>query len=444
GLALADLIDEQMRKRGLTLVEVANQLRAIGKEESYSCASKQLVCDWRRGKVTPGLLHRRLIARLFDLPVEVVMAKAEEQNDLRAYLKQAKSKMKISENSSVDRRDFLFLPPLGAMTCIGYPDWNLEATDTNSLGRPGRLDKGILEGFANSTRLYIQQMHILPPRMLLPNVRRQLILMQQHFSGSGPLKRELLTLAAENAALAGKLSFSLGNYGEALEFYRSAGQVAADTGHTNLRAYVLGQSSHLHSSFWGTGIGSPVAQKLLDEAKAMCGKANPSFLAAWLAVRSAEEHAAVGDSRATNEDLESAQEVMGRVPSFQDEWGFFRHWEIAPIARMDGYRGNCERALGRPAAAAEIIEQAVTKVEPTFAHVRTSMLADLASAHSRKGEVEQACTVATEALRSATQAGLLSNLQRLTGVRRELTKWNNLPVVKQFDDQLRQSVERSL
>jgi glyoxylase-like metal-dependent hydrolase (beta-lactamase superfamily II) len=78
-LPLAEFIRDEMTRRGLTLEGVARGLQQSGGREEYSRASKQLVSEWRSGKVVPGPLHRRLIAKFFNVPIELIAAKAEEQ-----------------------------------------------------------------------------------------------------------------------------------------------------------------------------------------------------------------------------------------------------------------------------------------------------------------------------------------------------------------------------
>jgi hypothetical protein len=119
GLPLADLLYEELTKRGLTLERAANGIQdAGGPGDRYSQCSKQLVSCWCTGKVTPGPNHRRLIAKFLELPIELVTAKAEHQRQILDRLKHGQAI--TAEDDDVERRDFLRLPlGLGAMAVVG-------------------------------------------------------------------------------------------------------------------------------------------------------------------------------------------------------------------------------------------------------------------------------------------------------------------------------------
>jgi hypothetical protein len=327
------------------------------------------------------------------------------------------------------------------MTLVSRPDLERLDFERVDAGWGGSIDRTQLDGLATLTRAYVRQMHRIPPRTLLPQVRGHRAALRRLIQLAQPsaLKRDLLVAAAETAAVDAKLSFSLGNYGDALEAYAEAERLTIEAGHSALRAYVLGQASHLNSSFWHAGPGSPVALGLLDAAIASAGVGCPALLATWLAVRRAEEHAATGNSLAADRDLDEARRRLSQRQSRPDDSGLFAHWESAPQARLDGYQGNCEQVLHRAQRAISIIEGAIAEVDPSLVGVRTSMMTDLASAHAKHGEVDHACALLVEAHISATGAGLLPHLQRLQGVRRELRRWSDTPAVKRLDERLGES-----
>jgi hypothetical protein len=79
GLPFADLIDAEITKRSLTLQEAADGLRSLSEGRHGSRASPQLISTWRNGEAIAGPFHRRLIAKFFDLPLDLVTAAAETQ-----------------------------------------------------------------------------------------------------------------------------------------------------------------------------------------------------------------------------------------------------------------------------------------------------------------------------------------------------------------------------
>jgi hypothetical protein len=85
-----------------------------------------------------------------------------------------------------------------------------------------------------------------------------------HARNEGRLK----VIASELAAIAGWLSFSLGNRGDAHASYMLAADLAKDVSSASLNAYVLGQRSHLYSSLWRDGQpgSADLAVAMLDQA----------------------------------------------------------------------------------------------------------------------------------------------------------------------------------
>src|SRR5579859_2060586 len=84
GLPLADLLAAEMEARSLGLRQTATLIRgAAGGPEDHSRAGVSQICRWRAGYDIPGANHIRLLARAFDLPVELVAAAAAAQR-LRA------------------------------------------------------------------------------------------------------------------------------------------------------------------------------------------------------------------------------------------------------------------------------------------------------------------------------------------------------------------------
>jgi tetratricopeptide (TPR) repeat protein len=178
-----------------------------------------------------------------------------------------------------------------------------------------------------------------------------------------------------------------------------------------------------------------MALNLLNAAHAAAGDSASPWLRTWLSVRRAEEHAARGDVHAAHRDLEHGDQVLatGSAPDL----GFFAHWRAAPSARLSGYRGNCAQLLGDARQATLIIEDALRGVDATLVSVRSTVLADLAMAYAKEREVEHACSLLTRSLELSSDAGLVAHVQRVIGVRRHLSRWDDAPAVAQLDEQLR-------
>jgi tetratricopeptide (TPR) repeat protein len=177
-----------------------------------------------------------------------------------------------------------------------------------------------------------------------------------------------------------------------------------------------------------------MALQLLDAAHAAAGDTAVPWLRTWLHVRRAEEHAAGGDARATHEDLEQADRLLDSTAS--PDHGFFAHWGTSPQARLAGYRGNCSQLLGDSREATTIIEGALLGVDETLLSVRATVLADLATAYAKEGEVDHAAELLSRSLDLSSDVGLVAHVQRVIGVRRHLSRWDDNPAVARLDEQI--------
>jgi hypothetical protein len=395
-----------------------------------------LVSKWERGVRTPGCYYTPRLCLLFQLPPEDLgfvpgPRLASECRRLSQVLGQALARTV----DSVRRRDFLHhLLWGGAALATG------SAIDAERVvaAASGYVDRRLIDDLHVIADDDARRMHTDAPRDLLPQVERHLASVQTMLRGGRlPAQEGRLHLVAGTlAAVAGRLSFSLGNPGDAHAHYVAADGHAREAGDGPLRAYVLGQRSHLYSDLWrdGRGGGPSMPLRLLDEAHAAAGGSSSPWLRTWLLVRRAEEHATRGDARAAHQDLEDADHILGAASSTDD--GFFAHWYESPVARLAGYRGNCSQLLGATAEATTTIEDALAALSPSLVSVRCTVLADLAMAYAKEEEVERACALLTESLDLCSDGGLVAHAQRVIGVRQHLSPWRDTPAVQDLDDLL--------
>ncbi|MGH7746912.1 MAG: hypothetical protein ACREQ5_19480, partial [Candidatus Dormibacteria bacterium] len=229
----------------------------------------------------------------------------------------------------------------------------------------GRVDGRLIDDLHTIAAGYAERMHTAAPRTLLPQIERHLAYLhallrsEQPPTHAGPLH----LVAGTMSAVAARLAFTLGNPGDAQALYVAAEGHAREAGDGPLRAYVLGQRSHLYSDLWrdGSGATSSAAMQLLDAAHTAAGDASSPWLRTWLSVRRAEEHAAMGDAGGARRDLDRADRVLATAEA--PDLGFFAHWHGSPAARLAGYRGNCAQLLGDAKGATTIIEEALIGVE---------------------------------------------------------------------------------
>jgi hypothetical protein len=116
--------------------------------------------------------------------------------------------------------------------------------------------------------------------------------------------------------------------------------------------------------------------------------------------------------------------------------GFFAHWCTTPHARLAGYRGNCAQLLGHTREATTVIEDALVGVDGSLLSVRSTVMADLAMAYAKEGEVEHASELLSRSLSLSSDVGLVAHVQRIIGVRRHLSRWDDTAAVARLDEQI--------
>jgi transcriptional regulator with XRE-family HTH domain len=205
---------------------------------------------WEGGDRQPTPTHEDLICQLYE-------ATREELGlvNRRAFLKAGAATLIAAPIVGVEALTDGAAIMAGSIAGKRQSDGGLHSAGS---GRIGAIDRGQLDGLLALTRAYIDQMHTLAPANLLPQVRGHLTtlhrLIAHHQSTVG---RDLLATTAEAEVVAARLSFSMGNYGDAINLYSEAEQLAIEAGDMDLRAYILGQSSHLHITGYEAGAHLP-------------------------------------------------------------------------------------------------------------------------------------------------------------------------------------------
>jgi transcriptional regulator with XRE-family HTH domain len=275
----------------------------------------------------------------------------------------------------------------------------------------------------------------LPPRSLLPSVRALLATLQDGLRGTenGPLRRPLLSLTAETAALEGFLAFRLDNRGDAGLSFRMAEDLAEAAGDQPLRAHALVGLHALYSSvpLGGHGGDTAAALAMLDEAERAAGRAADPLLRTWIHAGRAEEHAVLGDPIACQRDLDDADRALSSAG--RRTTGFFSHWDRF---RLAGFRGNCLLILGHPREAAATLAEALRNTPPSLLGPYACVCADLGAAHAQLGDVERACDLLSRGLAVACRAEAgPDGIERIAGIRNRYIHADS-PVVKDLDEQL--------
>jgi tetratricopeptide (TPR) repeat protein len=161
--------------------------------------------------------------------------------------------------------------------------------------------------------------------------------------------------------------------------------------------------------------------------------ANPSTRA-WLITLEAEAHALAGNERAALIALDAADTAMASAAE-EDNSRRPRAAFFSP-ARLIGERGVALARLQRPQAAQHVLESALASLDPEVIKTRPRLMAALATAHVRQGNIDEACRLGSEALDLAARQQVAPNLQDVRRLRMELEPWRKTRAVRELDDQL--------
>lgn len=250
-------------------------------------------------------------------------------------------------------------------------------------------------------------------------------------AASGDVARERGLLAAEFMELAGYQAVDSGRPGGAQWYYQQALDLAARSGDRCYGGYLVAVNlGHLalHCEH------PDIALRWALAAETGVGTAaSPGTRAAILAV-AARAQARMGEEGATTQLLLRAEALLdASVP--QDEPAWIKYFSRAYLADEIAH---CLHDLGQAPAARIEVSDALEGVGAS--HVRRLAIDAtlLASTWLRSGEVEQACTVARDAVGYAARTSSGRCVERVAQLLDELVPYADVPAVADLDAYVRQ------
>jgi hypothetical protein len=263
-----------------------------------------------------------------------------------------------------------------------------------ALERPGQADSeaiGLLE--VGTTQLFDLEHHR-PARALLPSVTRQMDDVAMLLNGTrreGP-RRRLALAGGRAAALAGWLAFERGDATGAHKYWDAAITMAKYAADGPLMACVL-----TYLSYSSAERGDPAtAWQLVHTAIAHAG--TDLRARSWMAARAAEEAALLGERRAALAELDLAIQLGGDLaPAVPEDTSppWSRFYYRAVLAAM---AANVHSRLNNSAQARDAAAWAVRTMGSQQVKSRALVLAEVACAAARSGNMELAVESAHEAL----------------------------------------------
>jgi tetratricopeptide (TPR) repeat protein len=262
-----------------------------------------------------------------------------------------------------------------------------------ALERPGQAD---LEAIAivetNTARLFALEHHRCA-RTLTGAVNRHLDDISTLLAGTRrePLRKRLAAAGGRSAALAGWLAFDRGDATGALRYWDSALAASRYAADGPLLACVL-----TYLSYSSAERGDPAtAWQLAHTAIAHAGPDRRAR--SWMSARAAEEAAQLGERAAALSELENALKLGSDLPQptpEDDTLPWTRCFDTKLLAAMTA---NVHGRLGDARAAMDAAEWAMRSLGHEQVKTRAIVLAEVACAAARVGQVDLVAQTAFEA-----------------------------------------------
>ncbi len=263
--------------------------------------------------------------------------------------------------------------------------------------------------------------------LLLPALIAQTQTIQQlSRKADSRTSRALLTLGSRYAEYIGWLIQETGNEQAALWWTRRAVDLAAAGGDHDFAAY--GLVRHALITLYRDD-----AMQTIELAQQAQGGGAPARIRGLAAQREAQGHALAGDYSACMRSLDRARPLLVQHTSESDA-PVIGPTNLADPAEM--VRGWCMYDLGRPRAAAEIIDEQLVQVPQRAVRTRARYSARGALAYAAAGEIDQACQVAAQSLDGATSIGSATIGADLHSLARTLARYPRNALVRELTPKL--------
>jgi tetratricopeptide (TPR) repeat protein len=295
------------------------------------------------------------------------------------------------------------------------------------------LDATALSSLERITDNYWHLLHSgVPKAGLLQGVLGHLATIKQllHTAQPTAFEQRLSALVSQQAQMAGSIYFDMRDYAQAEQYFQLGIEVARHTANPPLYAVAVARTSFVYRyshQFQEALCLLRVARRYAEQS--------PTIYY-WIAGVEAEVHARLyalqpepSIAHACLETLEEAErsiEQLDEAPSYGRKFG---------LGDLLGYKGVCFRYLRRANDAQAVLLEALTTLN-SYPIGQAMALVDLGSVYAQQGEIEEACTRATQALMLISQTRSANTLQRVSNFRRELEPWASRAEVQTLDEQI--------
>ncbi|GGO79796.1 regulator [Wenjunlia tyrosinilytica] len=239
--------------------------------------------------------------------------------------------------------------------------------------------------------------------------------------------RSLFGAVADLTRLAGWTSYDIGAHGLAQRYFVQSLRLAQAAGDRVYGAYVLVTMSR-QAVYLGHG---REAVQLARVAQQGVGGCAPPVVQALLHSVEARGHGVLGEVRACTAALVRAERALEAARPGDEAPAWARFFDEAQLA--DEF-GHCHRDLEQYRAAVQHAERSLRLRGAGYARSRVFCRTVLATARLGLGEVDQACVLATEALRNASEMRSVRALEYVHDFSRRLQPYRDSPAVRAFHE----------
>ncbi|GHF42695.1 hypothetical protein GCM10018790_20670 [Kitasatospora xanthocidica] len=244
--------------------------------------------------------------------------------------------------------------------------------------------------------------------------------------------RALFGAVADLTRLAGWTSFDIAAHGLAQRYFVQALRLSQAAGDRALGGYVLvtmsQQAVHL-------GHGREAVQ-LARVAQQGVGTAVPPVVQSLMHAAEARGHGLLGDVRSCTTALVRAERALAASRTGDELPAWARYFDEAQLS--DEF-AHCYRDLQQWRTAAQHAEKSLRLRSPAYARSRIFCRLVLATARLGMGDLDEACTMATDALRAAGEMRSARSLEYVRDFHRRLTPYRGSPVARAFEETARQA-----
>ncbi|MFJ9428854.1 helix-turn-helix domain-containing protein [Streptomyces sp. NPDC101490] len=253
-------------------------------------------------------------------------------------------------------------------------------------------------------------------------------------SAASPARAPALLLASRFAEFTGWMAQEAGNSDAALGWTGEAAELARAGGDPHLSSYALVRRALV--TFYDGDAAGTVALARQAQSSGL-----PPRIRGLAAQREAQGHALIGNERDCLHSLDRARELLASDDARSGTEPVIGTTHVSDPAAMT--TGWCLYDLGRPRAAAEILDRECRRLPPHALRTRARYGFRRALAHAASGEVEHACAIAGEFLGvmpAVPSATVNSDVRRLT---RELSRFRSSQAVHDLQPALARALAPS-